>query len=475
MTAQQELAAGESVSAHLKRNTIGIPGMVFMVVAAAAPLTAMASNLSLGLAFGVGSGMVGLLLLVGALLAIFTAGYVVLSRRVFNAGAYYAFIGFGLGKATGAGAAFVATIAYNLAAGGMIAATGYFTDIAVSTYAGIHLPWYLYGAVALVVTAILGYIGVGIAKTVTTVISIAQFAIIIWLGIAILIQRSGGFSIDVFSPNQMFHGNIALSLVFCILSFSGFEATAIYGEEAKAARRSIQVATYSALVLLVLVFMGSTWSIVAAFDDVQAVAAEDPGSLIFRTADIYLGSWAGGALSIIVAFSFLASGVAFHNMAARYMFALGRSRLLPSRFATIHRRYGTPYISGFFQIAISIAVLAPFVIAQSDPIINLFPAVSGITSLSLTALMIGCCISVVTASFKGLVNEGTWSARLAPTLAGIGLTSICAIIITHYQEVTGSDSLVVALMPLLPVFGAIYGAVIYRRGRGRDLEQHLTE
>src|SRR6476661_10002439 len=243
MTAQQELAAGESVSAHLKRNTIGIPGMVFMVVAAAAPLTAMASNLSLGLAFGVGSGMVGLLLLVGALLAIFTAGYVVLSRRVFNAGAYYAFIGFGLGKATGAGAAFVATIAYNLAAGGMIAATGYFTDIAVSTYAGIHLPWYLYGAVALVVTAILGYIGVGIAKTVTTVISIAQFAIIIWLGIAILIQRSGGFSIDVFSPNQMFHGNIALSLVFCILSFSGFEATAIYGEEAKAARRSIQVAT----------------------------------------------------------------------------------------------------------------------------------------------------------------------------------------------------------------------------------------
>ncbi|WP_172652676.1 APC family permease [Rhodococcus opacus] len=474
MTAQQELAPGES-SAHLKRNTIGIPGMVFMVVAAAAPLTAMASNLSLGLAFGVGGGMVGLLLLVGALLGIFTAGYVVLSRRVVNAGAYYAFIGFGLGKATGAGAAFVATIAYNLAAGGMIAATGYFTDIAVSAYVGIDLPWYLYGVVALIITAVLGYIGVGIAKTVTTVISLAQFAIIIWLGIAILIQHPGGFSTDVFSPNQMFHGNIALSLVFCILSFSGFEATAIYGEEAKAARRSIQFATYSALVLLVLVFMGSTWSIVAAFDDVQAVAAEDPGSLIFHTADIYLGSWAGGALSVIVAFSFLASGVAFHNMAGRYMFALGRSGLLPHRFATIHRRYGTPYISGFFQIAISIAVLAPFVIAQSDPIINLFPAVSGITSLSLTALMIGCCVSVVAASFKGLVNERTWSSRLAPALAGVGLTSICAIIIAHYQEVTGSDSLVVALMPLLPVIGAIYGAVIYRRGRGRDLEQHLTE
>lgn len=461
---------------HLKRNTIGVAGMVFMVVAATAPLTAMASNLSIGLAFGVGEGLVGLLLLVGILLAVFTAGYVVLSRRVINAGAYYAFIGYGLGKASGSASAFVATIAYNLAAAGMIAATGYFTDIAVSSMFDIDLPWYVYGALALVVTAALGFIGVEITKRVTSIVSIAQFVIIIWLGIAIVVQRPEGFSMDVFAPDRMFEGNLALSLVFCVLSFAGFEATAIYGEEARAARRSIKVATYCALALLVLIFMGSTWSIVAAFSDVQAVAAQDPGGLIFATADLYLGGWSEQMLSLLVAFSFLAAAVAFHNMAARYMFALGRSRLLPQRLAHVNPRFGTPQVSGAIQIAISLIVLVPFVIAESDPIINLFPAVSGITSLSILGLMIGCSLSVVVASYRGLLEgESAWSSRIAPALSGVLLAAIGVIVVINYQDVTGSSSWIVAAMPALPVLGAIYGAVIYRRGRGHDLEKHLAD
>ena len=462
---------------QLKKNTIGVAGMVFMVVAATAPLTAMASNLSIGLAFGVGEGLVGLLVLVGILLAIFTAGYVVLSRRVINAGAYYAFIGYGLGKASGAGSAFVATVAYNLAAAGMIAATGYFADIAVSTMTDIDLPWYVYGAIALVITAVLGLVGVEITKQVTSLVSIAQFGIIIWLGIAILVQRPEGFSLNVFAPDRMFEGNLALSLVFCVLSFAGFEATAIYGEEARAPRRSIKVATYCALALLVLVFMGSTWSIVAAFPDVQTVAAEDPGSLIFATASEYLGGWSDEMLSLLVAFSFLAAAVAFHNMAARYMFALGRSRLLPERCADVHPRFGTPQVSCAVQIAISLIVLVPFVIAKSDPIINLFPAVSGITSLSIIGLMIGCCLSVVVASMRGrLDGETAWSSKIAPAISGLLLTAIGVIVVINYQDVTGSDSWIVAAMPAIPIIGAIYGAVIYRRrGHGHDLEEHLTD
>lgn len=461
---------------HLKRNTIGVAGMVFMVVAATAPLTAMASNLSIGLAFGVGEGLVGLLLLVGILLAVFTAGYVVLSRRVINAGAYYAFIGYGLGKASGSASAFVATIAYNLAAAGMIAATGYFTDLAVSSMTDIDLPWYVYGAIALLVTAALGFIGVEITKKVTSIVSIAQFVIIIWLGVAIFVQRPEGFTLDVFAPDRMFEGNLALSLVFCVLSFAGFEATAIYGEEARAARRSIKVATYCALALLVLIFMGSTWSIVAAFSDVQAVAAQDPGGLIFATADEYLGGWSEQMLSLLVAFSFLAAAVAFHNMASRYMFALGRSGLLPSRCADVNPRFGTPQVSGALQIGISLIVLIPFVIAKSDPIINLFPAVSGITSLSILGLMIGCSLSVVAASYRGLLDgESMWSSRIAPAVAGILLAAIGVIVIVNYQDVTGSSSWIVAAMPAIPVLGAIYGAVAYRRGRVDDLDQHLSD
>lgn len=462
----------EGSAPHLRRGSIGAFGLTFMVVAAAAPLTAMASNISLSLAFGVGGGTVGLLLVVAALLTVFASAYVALSRHVLNAGAYYAFIGHGLGGAAGAGAAFIATVAYNLAAGGMIAATGYFADVTANTYFDIDLPWWFYGVVALAVTAVLGRRGVDITQWFTTGISLLQFAVLIVLGVAVVIQRPSGWSLDVVSPSAMFEGNVAMTLVFCVLSFVGFEATAIYGEEAKAARRSIKLATYASIALLVGVFVFSTWSIAAAYADVQTEAAADPGSLVFRTADAYLGSWSGGLLSSLVTISFLASGVAFHNMAARYHFSLARAGMLPKALSGVHPRHGTPYRSSAFQCMISVLVLVPFVVTGSDPILNLFPAVSGITSVSLTTLMLGCCLSILIAGRRGLLPEGRWATVVAPGVAGIGLAVILGIILTNYQEVTGSTELVISFLPAIPLAAALYGAFAFRAaGRPRiDVE-----
>lgn len=447
---------------QLRRGSIGAFGLTFMVVAAAAPLTAMASNISLSLGFGVGGGTVGLLLIVAALLTVFASAYVALSRHVLNAGAYYAFIGHGLGGSAGAGAAFVATVAYNLAAGGMIAATGYFADITAINYFDVDLPWWHYGIVALALTAVLGRRGVDITQWFTTCISLLQFAVLALLGIAIAFQRPSGWSLEVVSPAAMFEGNVAMTLVFCVLSFVGFEATAIYGEEAKAARRSIRVATYSSIALLVGVFVFSTWSIASAYADVKAAAAADPGSLVFRTADVYLGSWSGGILSGLVTVSFLASGVAFHNMAARYHFSLARAGMLPGRLSRVHDVHGTPHVSSAAQCTVSVVMLVPFVVVGADPILNLFPAVSGITSISLTSLMLGCCVSILVAARRGLLPEGVWATVVAPTVAAVGLAVILAIILANYQEVTGSTEKIIAFMPVIPLAAAVYGAIAFR-------------
>ncbi|QTI87248.1 APC family permease [Streptomyces sp. AgN23] len=458
----------------LRRGSIGAFGMVFMVIAATAPLTAMASNLSLSLGLGVGRGTVALLLVVGALMALFAVGYVVLTRHVTNAGAYFAFIGYGLGKTAGAASAFVAALVYNLATGGMIAATGYFAGLAVESYSGFKAAWYVYGAVALVITFVLGIRGVEIAQRVTTVVSLAQFAVILVLGVVILFERPQGWSMEVLSPQEAIHGNVALTLVFCILSFTGFEAAAIYGEEARAARRSIKVATYSALAILVAIFTFSTWSITAAFADVEATAAGDPGALIFTAADRYLGSWSGSLLSALVACSFLASAVSFHNMSTRYLFALGRSRLLPSSLARVHARHGTPYLGSYVQIVLSVTLLVPFVLTHADPLINLFPAVSGITSLSLLALMAGCCVSVMAAALRGKLTESRWETLVAPGLAGAGLLATMWIVVDNYKAVTGSDALIIALMPLIPIAAALYGAFASSRNQAMTLDADLS-
>lgn len=450
-------ASAPVAAGSLRRNAIGVPGMIFMVVAATAPLTALSSNISLSLGFGTGPSTVLLLVLVGLVLAVFAAGYVVLSRYVTSAGAYQAFVEFGLGRRAGAATAFVATLAYTVAAAGMVAATGYFAALTWTALTGAEVPWWAFAAVALVLTYGLGVRGVEIAQHVTTGISVLQFAIIAALAVAVLVRNPDGWAVPILSPTAAFGPGLAMTLVFCLLCFGGFEATAAYGEEARAPRRSIAVATYAALGILVVVFAFGTWTLAAAFDDVRAVAAEDPGALVVTAADRYLGTWSGPVLSGLVTVSFLAAAVAFHNLASRYLFALGRSGLLPRALATVHHRHDTPYVGCRTQAVVAVLLLVPFAIAGADPIVNLFPALSGITSLALVAMMAGCCASLVVAALRRRVTESRWVTLVAPAAAGTVLVAVLVLIVGHYTEVTGSDALVVALMPLTLLVVAAYG------------------
>jgi len=427
----------------------------------------MSSNISLSLGMGVGPAVVLVMLLTGSLLAVFAVGYLVLARYVTCAGAYQAFVAFGLGRGAGGSVAFVATLAYTLAAGGMVAAAGYFTGLAVSSVTGVDLPWWLYAVGALLVTGLLGVRGVEVAQRVTTVVSVLQFGIIALLAVAVLVERPEGWAnVQVLSPSAALGPGLALTFVFCLLSFGGFEATAAYGEETDAPGRSITVATYAALGLLLGVFVVGTWALVAAFDDVRAAALEDPGALVLVAADRYLGPWSGPLLGVLIAVSFLAAAVAFHNLAIRYLFTLGRDGLLPRALARTHGRYQTPYVGCVVVTVVAVALLAPFVVLGADPLVNLFPAVSGITSISLIGMMVGCCVSVVVASFRGAVTGSAWSTRVAPTVAGGGLLAVLVLIVANYAEVTGSDSAVIAAMPAVVALAAVAGAIAARGSRG---------
>ena len=67
--------------------------VVFLVVSAAAPLTAMAGNMPIGLSFPAGLGMPMAFVVVAAILACFAVGYAELSRAVKGTGAFYTYIG----------------------------------------------------------------------------------------------------------------------------------------------------------------------------------------------------------------------------------------------------------------------------------------------------------------------------------------------------------------------------------------------
>ena len=96
----------------LRKGTIGVLGIVFFVVAAAAPLAGMTGAAPVAIVLGSGSGTPGAYLLVGLVLLLFSVGYAAMTHRVTNAGAFFAYVGRGLGTNAGVGSALVSMVAY---------------------------------------------------------------------------------------------------------------------------------------------------------------------------------------------------------------------------------------------------------------------------------------------------------------------------------------------------------------------------
>ena len=100
-------------SNQLRPNVLGAASIMFLVVSAAAPLTAVAGGVPLAMLLGNGAGVAGAVGIVTLILMLFAVGYVAMSRHVRNAGAFYAFAAQGLGGHFGGAAAMVAILSYN--------------------------------------------------------------------------------------------------------------------------------------------------------------------------------------------------------------------------------------------------------------------------------------------------------------------------------------------------------------------------
>ncbi|MDQ1307826.1 MAG: hypothetical protein QG671_3660, partial [Actinomycetota bacterium] len=71
--------------------------IVFIVIAAAAPLAAIVGTVPLMFARGNGAGVPGAYILAGVTLLLFALGYAAMARKVANSGAFYTYVAHGLG------------------------------------------------------------------------------------------------------------------------------------------------------------------------------------------------------------------------------------------------------------------------------------------------------------------------------------------------------------------------------------------
>jgi amino acid transporter len=97
----------ETKGAGLTKGRLGVAGIVFFVVAAAAPMAGMTGVVPVAAVLGNGAAVPGAYVFVGIVLLLFSVGFAAMSHKVTNAGAFFAYVGKGLGKNKGDGSDFV--------------------------------------------------------------------------------------------------------------------------------------------------------------------------------------------------------------------------------------------------------------------------------------------------------------------------------------------------------------------------------
>lgn len=448
------------------KGSIGVAGIVFLVIAAAAPLTAVAGSLPVMIALGNGAGAPMAYVVAAVVLLVFSVGYAAMSRSVTDTGAFYAYVTQGLGTSPGLGAAALALLAYTTiqsAIYGLAAAT---TRDVVLRFGGPDLPWWLWAGVLITFVALLGYRSIDLGAKVLGILLVAEIALIVMLSAAVLIQ-GGAHGVDAgsFTPSAFLSGSPGIALVFAIGSFVGFEATAIYGEEARNPKRTVPIATYVAVGAIGVLYAVASWALVLAFgsDQVQSAAQADPAGLTFAAAATFLGGTAADVMIVMLVTSLFAALLAFHNAIARYVFALARAGHAPRPLMRVHRRHGSPYVGSLVQTATALVLVGAFALAGADPVLELFTWMAGVSIVAILAVMVLTSVAIVVFFRREGADTRLWHTRIAPVLGTIGLLGILALVIDNFTTLIGGSTTLSNSFLVAVVVTYVLGALVGRR------------
>ncbi len=447
---------------QLQREAIGWAGIVFFVVAAAGPLAATIGASPVAFMSN-GVGTPGAYALAALTLLVFSVGFAAMSRHVSSAGGFAVVVSRAFGERAGAAAAFMALLSYNGMLLGLYGVFGFFAHDIVADLFGLDLSWQVWSAIAIVLVGVLGYRDVNLSARVLGALMLCEVAILLVFDLVVLADGgASGWTAAPFAPSNIFSGAAGIAFLFAFASFVGFEATTIYGEEARDPKRSVPRATYAAVLLIGLFYVLNTYAITVAYgpDAVGEAAANDPGGLVFAMSTQYVGGWATDIMQVLLITSFFAVVLAFHNTLARYLFALGRARLLPGALGRTHDRHQAPHAASIAQSAISVVVVGIFIAAGADPFTQLYSWLTGLGTVGVLALQAIASLAVIGFFRRTKAERSPWVTIVAPLLGAAGLITGVVLALRNFDVLTGATSGAVTLLPWLLPIAAVVGLVV---------------
>lgn len=470
---------------QLKKNSLGLVAVTFMVISAAAPLTGVAGAMPIAFLLGNGTGIPATFILLTLVMLCFSAGYVAMSRHVTNAGAFYAYAARGLGGMWGGATAITALVAYNAMQFGLIGLLG---GVSAGVFAGfgIVLPWYVWSLIAVLGVGILGYRQVDLSAKVMVVLVGLEYLIVLIVDFAIIGQGGDhGLSYPIFDATAFTSGSLTAAVLFCLGSFIGFEATTIYAEEAREPEKTIPRATYLSVLLIGLFYVFTTWLMIVGEGADKLLPTlqgmQDPTGFFFELAGRYSGGTVANLAGLLLVSSLFAALSAFHNFIARYSYVAGREGILPAAFGRTHDAHQSPHVGSVVQSVGALIVLGVFAGLGLDPVLNMFTWVSQVGTLGVLGMMTVTSLSVIV-FFRSPERSGSPLVTLIlPLLSGLIMAALFVYIFLNFGDLTGTTGgilgwILPSLIPAAAVIGFLMAARLKaaspatyaRMGQNRD-------
>ncbi len=420
--------------AQLRRNSLGLPELIFQGITHIAPATNMVFTFPI-IALKAGPDM-PLSFLLATIICFFIGSTVAeFSKYMPSSGGYYAFATRGLGPRVG----FMATwsyLVYELLGGaGSSGFLGYLMSDMLRTAFGVSVPWWLISLATFALIWMLTHYGVQLSIRVTAVLGGLEVLIMLALSVTFLIHPGKGSSYKApldpsFAPHHF--GGILAGMVFSILSLSGFEATAPLAQEARRAGRFVGQAVILSLTAIGAFYVFTSYASAIGWgtSDMAAFAAH-PNPYY----PLVHALWGAGWWFVVMALinSAVGIGLATTNSTSRVMYTMGQAGTLPARFGRVHANHQTPtYAIAVVQIVSIVAMLAVGLLLRPVYIFGLLETIA-----TLAVIVIYCVANLaLTAYIRHEHREdfSIWRHVVSPWIGTLALLPVFLVTVYPVPE-----------------------------------------
>jgi len=341
------MEAGAGRFDHLREHSIGLPQVLFQSITHMAPAAAVAYSIYIS----VPDARQALPLSVGlALIACICAATAIgqLAKQLPSAGGLYTYAARSLGGWAGFLVAFLFIGFQPLVAPFLYLEFGWAMHDVFNTTVGWHYSgqWWIWVLLMATIVFLLTYRDVRLSTTAGVILGAFEIAIFATLALWILFSKGGHLNAQPFNPNHAagHWSGVFKGMVFAILAFIGFEASAPLGEEAKNPRRTVPRAVIGSAIAIGLFYVlcSYAWVFGAGFNNFVAQATgADPWRNLGKV------FWGTGWVVVFLAIcnSIAANSNAAVNAATRVFYSLSRNGLAPAALGKTHPRFKTPHIA----------------------------------------------------------------------------------------------------------------------------------